>query len=437
MKLLKRILPRSLFGRSLIIIITPLILLQGMVTLIFYERHWDSVSRRLALGLAGELAAVVQIREDAPSSEIERQLLADVERHMYLDINFVPDAALPDDVPRTTDRMLDRVLTSALGERLHYPYQVDTRSYERRVEIKIQLEDGVLEVLASRKRLTSSTTYIFVMWMVGTSILLIGLAVIFLRNQMKPISRLAKAAEAFGKGRPSAHLKPEGAREIRQAAVAFLDMQERIKRQIQQRTEMLAGVSHDLRTPLTRMRLQLAMMAPDGETESLGNDLTEMEKMIDEYLAFARGDSPETTREVKLSELLRDVVEDATRKGNHVELEADAEVQMQVRPNAFKRCLTNLVENALHHGEAVKISARLSGEAIEIAVEDDGPGIAKEDREAVFKPFFRLDESRNPATGGAGLGLSIARDVARAHGGDVTLSESAMGGLRALLRLPV
>ena len=275
------------------------------------------------------------------------------------------------------------------------------------------------------------------MWMVGTSILLIGLAVIFLRNQMKPISRLAKAAEAFGKGRPSAHLKPEGASEIRQAAIAFLDMQERIKRQIQQRTEMLAGVSHDLRTPLTRMRLQLAMMAPDGETESLGNDLTEMEKMIDEYLAFARGDSLETIREVKLSELLRDVVEDATRKGNHVELEADAEVQMQVRPNAFKRCLTNLVENALRHGEAVKISARLSGKVIEIAVEDDGPGIAEENRETVFKPFFRLDESRNPATGGAGLGLSIARDVARAHGGDVTLSESAMGGLRALLRLPV
>ncbi len=437
MAMIKKLLPRGLFGRSLLIIVLPLILLQGVTAYIFYERHWDAVSRRLALGLAGDIAVVIQSLRESPEPSQQERFLSFAEPNMELEIALEPEAILPNIAPLVTNRILDRMLTRALEERLVYPFQIDTRGFDEKVQIRVQLPDSVLTVMTPRKRLFSSTTYIFVMWMVGTALILIGIAVYFLRNQMKPIRRLASAAENFGKGRPVTEFKPEGAREIRQAATAFIEMRERIQRQIQQRTEMLAGVSHDLRTPLTRMKLQLAMLGDDKAVESLTSDVDEMERMIGEYLAFARGEGSEQPRLTPLGDLLRDVVAGALRQGTEIDLQLTGDLTARVRPGAFKRCVTNVVENALRYAGQITLEAVRNGDVIEIIVEDDGPGIPEAERTTVFKPFHRLDPSRNPETGGAGLGLTIARDVMHAHGGEIHLGEATLAGLRVELRLPV
>ena len=273
--------------------------------------------------------------------------------------------------------------------------------------------------------------------MVGTSLILFVVAMLFMRNQVRPIRRLAAAAESLGKGRDVPDFRPSGATEVRQAAAAFLEMRDRIKRQITQRTDLLSGVSHDLRTPLTRMKLQLAMLEDSSETDELKSDISEMEKMIEGYLAFARGEGGEVPSSVNLAALLREVVEGARRNGAAIEFETKGELDVTVRPDAFKRCLMNLIANAALYGDRLEIQATRRRDAIEITIDDNGPGIPEDLRKEVFRPFFRIDSSRNPETGGVGLGLTIARDVMHGHGGDITLADSPTGGLRAALRLPV
>jgi len=437
--MLKSLLPRTLFGRSLVILITPLVLAQIVATYIFYERHWDDVTRRLALGLAGDISMVIQMLREAPAAPQQARVLTLAEKNFNMAVTWQPDQILPN-TPlnfQLRNLILDRVLDRAIEERLFRPFRIDTVSYGDKVEVRVQLQDGVLRVLTPRKRLSSSTTIIFVMWMVGTSLVLLAIAVVFLRNQMRPIRRLAEAADSFGKGRAEADIKPSGASEVRQAAHAFLRMRERIQRQISQRTEMLAGVSHDLRTPLTRMKLQLAMLDDSAETGNLRRDVAAMEDMVGGYLDFARGQESEVAAPTDLRLILDEIVEQANRQGSTVELAARGDMTGMVRPNAFKRCITNLVDNAQRHGHCVSIAAAKSDGAIEIAVDDDGPGIPSAARDEVFRPFHRLDHSRNPDTGGVGLGLTIARDVARSHGGDVTLGDAPSGGLRALVHLPI
>jgi two-component system osmolarity sensor histidine kinase EnvZ len=351
-------------------------------------------------------------------------------------ISFRPDDILPNQPRVTRSGILDRLLGNALRERVHRPFLYDTWSDPHDVRIQVQLPDGVLDVVVKRDRLFSSTTYIFVMWMVGTSMVLFAVATIFMRNQVRPIRRLAAAVDSFGKGRDVPDFKPEGATEIRQAAAAFERMRERIQRTISQRTEMLAGVSHDLRTPLTRMKLQLAILGDSSEIAGLEADVEEMQKMVEEYLAFARGESSESVTTSDIAEILREVVEGARLGKAEVALQADDELSVPIRPNAVKRCITNLVSNAVIHGSRIEVRGRWNGDAVEITVDDDGPGIPPDQREEVFRPFYRLDRSRNPETGGTGLGLTIARDVARGHGGDLAIEESPLGGTRARLRLP-
>jgi two-component system osmolarity sensor histidine kinase EnvZ len=277
---------------------------------------------------------------------------------------------------------------------------------------------------------------VFVIWMTGSSLLLFGVAAVFLRNQVQSVRRLAQAADDFGKGREVPDFPPEGAFEVRQVARAFNIMRNRIRRQLAQRMEMLAGVSHDLRTPLTRMKLQLAMMGESPEIAGLKADVEEMRKMLEGYLAFARGESAEKVRTIEIGALLRDVI-DGARFGNaEIALEVSDGIAVPARPDALKRCIANLVNNAIIHARHVAISARRGGEMVEITVDDDGPGIPPAEREAVFRPFYRADPSRNPETGGTGLGLTIARDVARGHGGDLTIEDAPLGGVRARLRLP-
>lgn len=434
---IKRLLPRRLLWRSLLILMAPLILLQIVVTIVFYNNHWEVVTRRLAYSVGGDIAVLIIMLKDHPGPEgwdFVRDLAL---THLNLKLSYEPGAILPNQQARVGDSMTDRWLDTALNDQLRKPFVFDTDWSEREVEIKVQLPGGVLRVLAPKKRLSSVTTYIVVLWMIGTSAVLFVVAMLFMRNQVRPIRRLAQAAESFGKGRDVPNFRPAGATEVRQAAAAFIEMRNRIKRQIAQRTDMLSGVSHDLRTPLTRMKLQLAMLTDSAEIAELKADIAEMERMIEGYLAFVRGEGHELPRETDLVPLLGEIVDGARREGAMIELETEGDLRVAVRPNALKRCLTNLVTNATRYGERVAIRAVRRETAIEIAVDDNGPGIPTNKREEVFRPFVRLESSRNQATGGIGLGLTIARDIIRGHGGDIVLREAPGGGLRASVRLPV
>jgi two-component system osmolarity sensor histidine kinase EnvZ len=432
----KRLLPTTLFGRSILIIVTPLILVQVIATWIFYDRHWDTVARRLAAGVAGEVAYAIEtlpIRPGEPGLEaaFDKMSLA-----TELDLTFRPGAHLDAPGTRASGASIESQLAAALDERVARPFQLGAAPDPRDLLISIQLDGGVLDVAAPRKRLYTSTTYIFILWMVGSSLILFAVATIFMRNQVRSLRRLAAAADSFGKGRNVPDFKLEGAAEIRQAGRAFLAMRDRIRRQITQRTEMLAGVSHDLRTPLTRMKLALALVGENDTVAELRSDVEDMERMVQGYLDFARGAGSEEPVETDLLLLLEEVAANARRDGATVSLTAPEECVLPLRPNAMRRCLGNLVGNARRHGTHIWIAVMPRRDRVDVLVDDDGPGIPPEKRDSVFRPFFRLDASRNPATGGVGLGLTIARDVARGHGGDVTLETSPQGGLRARVQLP-
>ena len=433
---LKPYLPKSLLGRSVLIIVTPLILLQVVSATIFFENHWSKVGRRLALGVVGEVALVIDGLRAAPDAYAHARLLARAHSMLQLKIEFERDAVLAD-TEKLGETLLVGQLTAAMDEIVKRPHRIDAASQDRFVELDVQLAGGVMKVIVPRKRLFSTTTYVFVLWMAGTSMLLFGVAVIFMRNQVRPIRRLARAANDFGRGRDSPRFKPEGASEVRRAAVAFIAMRNRIKRHIQQRTDMLAGVSHDLRTPLTRMKLQLAMMGGTDGVDELNTDIADMEHMLEEYLAFVRGEGGEKMEPSNLTEMLSEIATQARRKGGAIDLHSEGDIIAPVRVNAFKRALTNLVDNSVRHADNISIRLGCRGEMAEFVIDDDGPGIPEDKREEVFKPFFRLDGSRNPQTGGVGLGMTIARDAIRGHGGDVALEDAPGGGLRVKVSLPL
>ncbi len=432
---IKRMLPQTMFGRSLLLIVMPLVLVQIIATWVFYARHWETVSRRLSAGVAGDVALLIDTMKYADTAAELTRMLDSASNLTSINFTLKPGGRLPSPEP-PGGSLLESQLRLAMSERIALPYQIDAESDPRDVRLRVQLAAGVLSVTVPRERLYTSTTYIFIMWMTGSSLILLSVAAIFLRNQVRSLRRLAAAADGFGKGRPVAFSKVEGALEVRQAAVAFFQMRDRIQRQIRQRTEMLAGVSHDLRTPLTRMKLALELLGGDPAVAGLKSDVGEMERLINLYLDFARGEGTETPVDTDIASLLDDIVAAARREGTPLVLDATAGLVVPVRPNALRRCLGNLISNARYYGSRVWLTSRPAADGIDIFVDDDGPGIPAEDRDRVFQPFVRLDASRNPATGGVGLGLTIARDVARSHGGDVRLETSPRGGLRARVHLP-
>ena len=436
-RFLKRRLPTSLWGRSLLIIVLPVLVMQVAVTWAFFDMHWQTVTARLSDGLAGDIAWAAESWRDDPTTENLAVISQRAQRSMSLSIALQEGAALPESTRRGPIGVVDRTLERALANRIDQPVWFDTTRYPAYVDIRVQQPQGVLRIIAPRERAVATQAHIFVLWLTIATVLLMSVAILFIRNQVRAIERLAEAAEAFGRGETNARFKPHGAREVRAAAVAFLAMRERIQRHIDQRTALLASVSHDLRTPLTRLRLELALAPPFKRAGAMQGDLDEMEHMIDEYLAFARGEAGEAAQTVSITDLLQTAAEDVRRAGAGVEVSAPADLTASLRPLAFKRALTNLAGNAAAHGEHVRLSARpLPSGGLEVAVEDDGPGIPEDMHEEAFHPFSRLDASRNQNSKGVGLGLAIARDVARGHGGDITLERSDMGGLRALIRLP-
>jgi len=436
LRFLKRWAPTSLFGRSLLIILLPVVIMQGAVTWAFFEAHWRTVTAQLSEGLAGDIAWDVALYEADPSPAHTAEIARMAEKTQSLSIAFWPGAELPRVNHRSLFPSFDAALRTAVDDHLTEPFFVDTVRYPAYLDIRVKVKGGVLRIIAPRERAFAARGHIFILWLTAATFALTGVAILFIRNQVRAIERLAEAAEAFGKG-VDWRFKPHGAREVRQAGEAFLDMKSRIQRHIDQRTALLASVSHDLRTPLTRLKLEAALAPPSARVEAIKQDLAEMEHMIDEYLAFAQGEGGEAVETIDLKGLIEQVSAGAQRVGAEVDVDADADLQASVRPNALKRALSNLVMNAAVHGRKVAVAAhaRPSG-GVEILVDDDGPGIPPDRYEEAFRPFSRLDEARNQNVKGVGLGLAIARDVARGHGGDVTLDKSPLGGLRAVVRLP-
>jgi two-component system, OmpR family, osmolarity sensor histidine kinase EnvZ len=431
-----RILPKGLYARALIIIIAPVILLQSVVAYAFMERHYQLVTRRLSSAVTADIAALMDIYESYPQDKNEKTLSRIAAERLQLDVDILQDTDLPAPGPKPFFSILDETLSDELRRQIERPYWIDTVGRSNYVEVRVKLDQNkVMRVLARRNQAYASNSHIFLVWMGASSFVLLGIAILFLRNQIRPILRLAEAAEGLGKGR-EIEFRPRGAREVRQAGHAFLEMKRRIERNIEQRTTMLNGVSHDLRTILTRFKLSLALLKQTPEVEDMKRDVDEMSRMLEGYLAFARGDTGEAAVATDLRTLLEELQVDAERQGHITDLDIVGDPMVTVRPDAFRRLLFNLVANAARHGDRIAISANHETRWLVVHVDDDGPGIPPRLREEVFKPFVRLDEARNQDEGGSGLGLAIARDFARSHGGDITLGDSPLGGLRATVRLP-
>ncbi|MBN8531510.1 MAG: HAMP domain-containing protein [Alphaproteobacteria bacterium] len=431
---LNTLLPRSLFGRTLLILLLPTLLVQAVTTYIFYDRHWDHVSRNMALSLAGEIAMLVdEIHATGYTNFSPRGHKA--KQFMNLDLEFAktkkhdPKKLKPLDVPS---------FMKELGQRIKEPFLIYEEPGGDDLLVVISFEEGYLTVRTSRKRLVSSTTYIFILWMSGAAVLFTGLSIYFLRGQLRPLSVLAQAADDFGRGMDSPDFRPRGALEIRHAATAFLTMRDRIQRFVTQRTGMLSAISHDLRSPLTRMKLRLAMMPASPDRDALTEDVSHMEHMVAEYLQFARGEGTEAPQAVRLDLLLLEMAEGYAATGGDVTLHTPPVCSATLRPQAFRRALGNLIDNALTYGNRVELALALEPHTISITVDDNGPGIAPGLREQAFKPFERLNAARTPGHGGAsvGLGLTIARDICAAHGAMLLLEDAPLGGLRARIRLP-
>ncbi|WP_238719905.1 MULTISPECIES: ATP-binding protein [Nitratireductor] len=429
--------PKRLYARSLIIVIAPMILLQSVVAFVFMERHWQTVTQRLSTAVTRDIAAIIDLIETYPDERGKQNAVRIAQERLSLRVDIMPPDPLPAPGPKPFFSILDQILSAEITSQINRPFWIDTVGNSNVVEIRIQLDEQVLRVFARRSQAYASNTHIFLLWMGGTSLVLIIIAVLFLRNQIRPIQQLAEAAESFGKGRPTPEdFRPRGAEEVRRAGLAFLQMRERIERQIEQRTAMLTGVSHDLRTILTRFRLQLAVSGGKTDVAALDNDIEDMQSMLEGYLSFARGEALEDTGRINLETLFAKLTEEAKLRGRTLTVQLSGDPEVHVRPTAFSRLVTNLVGNSFRYAKSVHITAIHGPGSLIVTVDDDGPGIPAQEREHVFRPFVRLDEARNQDSGGTGLGLSIARDIARSHGGDITLDDSPLGGLRCVVRVP-
>lgn len=431
------ILPRGLYARSLIIIIAPMVLLQSVVAFVFMERHWQTVTQRLSTAVTRDISAIIDIIDTWPQDANYNEITRIARDRLALNVAILPPDPLPSPAPKPFFSILDGILSDEIRTQIGKPFWIDTVGNSNLVEIRIQLEDKVLRVFAPRSQAYASNTHIFLLWMVGTSLVLLFIAILFLRNQIRPIQKLADAADGFGKGHDLPDdFRPRGAIEVRRASLAFIQMRERIERQLEQRTQMLTGVSHDLRTILTRFKLQLALTDQTPEITAMERDVGEMQSMLEGYMDFARDEVREETGELDLNDLLHEVAKRGALLGKDVETTMIGREDVVVRPVSFRRLVDNIATNAFRYASRLDVTARNAKGWLTVTFDDDGPGIPAEKREDVFKPFYRLDEARNLNESGTGLGLAIARDIARSHGGEIALDDSPLGGLQVRIRVP-
>ena len=437
-RFLERHMPTGLYYRSLIIVIAPIVLLQTIMAGIILERHWDNVTKVLGRSLAREIGMVTDLydrsdKSDAAIKEIE--LVAN--KRLKLELKITRGETLPAPINRTLYSLVDDKMTRYLERETGRPFWIDSTAQDGKIEIRVEAAKGLIfRVLTDEERAYAAGTFPLLFWMLLSSFVLLTIAVVFLRKQITPIVELATAAKGFGMGREVSDFRPRGASEVREAGLAFVDMQHRISRHVEQRTAMLAGVSHDLRTILTRFKLELAFLGNGPKVKPLKEDVEEMQRMLEAYMAFVRGDGGEKTEAVNLAQMFGSVASAVTRGKSDVALDVQ-DVDVNIKPNAFRRLISNLLGNAVRYAKHVKVKGGVENRLLTILVDDDGPGIPVENREDAFRPFVRLDHARNLDETGTGLGLAIALDIAHAHGGEIKLDESPAGGLRAVVLIPV
>ena len=431
--LIKRILPKRLFYRSLIIVATPIILLQIIITVVFFDSLWIKANKGMTRSLVSEVKTLFEIyKNDQTDKEITLDLY---NKNFDFVVRLKENEVFPDKIPERWYSPMDRSLRRELKSAFPYSYWFDTTSYKETVYLKIKYKNGFLQIFFPKDRIAPSSTRIFALWITLPGLLLIFIAIIFLKNQTRPIVNLARAAESFGKGEFIKEFRPSGAKEIRQAAYEFDRMRKRITIHLNQRSEMLSGISHDLRTPLTRLKLQLALLKQQDLAKKMSDDIEEMERMLNEYLEFSRHQKNEETEKINLNYIIKDLIKKYENK--QIKLTLEQNLEINIRPNSIKRCLTNLIDNGLSYGKKVEILSNKTKKDITIFVDDDGPGIDKSEYEKVMKPFYRIDKSRSQNTAGVGLGLSIANDIIRSHGGNISLDKSPLSGLRVKISLPL
>tara|TARA_Y100001968_G_C19394174_1_gene737280 strand:- start:432 stop:1754 length:1323 start_codon:yes stop_codon:yes gene_type:complete len=433
-KKFKDILPKGLYSRSLLIIIVPVVILQGILTFVFLDRHWQLVTRKLSSAVASEIATFVDV---VPSIGLNK--VVELSKKFYdAEVNYIPNKKLINNLPKPIN-LVENTLSKELSKTITDNFWVDAHTYEKRVIVQIEKKEGIYEFTIPRRNVYATNSHIFLVWMVISSLLLVSVAVIFMRQQIKPIEKLSKAAQQFGLGKKMENFKPSGATEVRRAAEAYLKMQERIERFIEQRTLMLAGVSHDLRTPLTRLKLQLEMLSDDKTNIELLSDVNEMQKMLENYLDFAEDVTREKAIKTDLKQMIKEIINSESIENKVIEFNVknDKPIFFECRAIAMKRCITNLLNNACSYGDDIRVALEKKKDVIDISIEDNGPGIDKTDYDKAIKPFIRLDSSRNQNIPGSGLGLSISQDITSNHGGKLIMSRSNLGGLKVQLKFSI
>tara|TARA_B100000029_G_scaffold313307_1_gene305773 strand:- start:909 stop:2225 length:1317 start_codon:yes stop_codon:yes gene_type:complete len=431
--IIKNILPKRLFYRSLIIVATPMILLQIIITVVFFDSLWIKANKGMTRSLVSELKTFIDVYN---AEEKQREFIVNLyNKNFDFTVTINENELLPATEMERWYSPIDRSLRRELKPVFGNSYWFDTTSYKELVELRIKYQSGFIQVLFPKEKIAPSSARIFALWITLPGLLLITIAILFLKKQTRPIVNLAKAAEKFGKGEFVKEFRPTGAKEIRQAAYEFDKMRKRITIHLNQRSEMLSGISHDLRTPLTRLKLQLALLKQQDLAKRMGDDIEEMERMLNEYLEFSRHQKNEDTETVSVNTVINDVVK--KYGNNQINISVEENLEINIRPNSMKRCLANLIDNGLAYGKKVEILIKKSLNNITIFIDDDGPGIPEKEYQNVMKPFYRIDKSRGQNTSGVGLGLSIANDIIRSHGGDISLDKSPMNGLRVKISLPL
>ena len=430
----KKILPKRLFYRSLLIVAAPIILLQIIITIVFFDSLWIKANKGMTRSLVSEIRTLYNVYEN-PNMEQKKIILNLYNQNFDFVIAYKPNELFPIRIPERWYSPMDRSLRRELKTAFGGSYWFDTTTYKEVVDLRIKYDNGILQIFFPKHKISPSSARIFALWITLPGLLLIMIAIVFLKNQTRPIVNLARAAEKFGKGEFIKEFKPSGAKEIRQAAYEFDKMRKRITIHLNQRSEMLSGISHDLRTPLTRLKLQLALLNQKDLSKKMSDDIEEMERMLNEYLEFSRNQKSENTETVNIGDLVADVIKKYDKK--KINAYCENNIKINIRQNSIKRCLVNLIDNGLSYGKKIEIFTKKTINDIIIFIDDDGPGIPKQEYANVMKPFYRIDKSRGQNKSGVGLGLSIANDIIRSHGGIISLEKSPLNGLRVKISLPL